>query len=174
MTDMNLRGSRIASGTRLVVAARGLSAVAAAFMLAACASTMPSDGATPGGGASGTASGAIRAGQARLKLTRVSSILYAGAPATVKVNGNEVASVSAGSTSEVDIAPGASKVTVEAWSYPGTWTVNINAKAGQTYVLEIKPREASFGPSMLGPIGGAMDAGANKNAGAFEMRLVGH
>jgi hypothetical protein len=99
-------------------------------------------------------------------------VQYAGAPATVKVNGREVASLWSGSSETVNISPGANAVAVEAWSYPGTWTVNLNAKAGASYAIEVSPREASLGPSMLGPLGGAVDASANKNSGAFQMRVV--
>jgi len=112
------------------------------------------------------------AGQARLTLTRVSGILYAGAPASAKVNGQKVADLWAGSSSAVAIAAGANTVTVEAWSYPGTWTVNLDARPGQTYAIEISPRGDSYVPGLFGPLGAAVDAANNKNAGAFQMRVV--
>lgn len=57
-------------------------------------------------------------------------------------------------------------------SYPGTWTLPLDAKAGQTYKVIVEPRGASFGPGLLGPIGGAIDAASNDNAGAFQMRVA--
>ena len=42
-----------------------------------------------------------------------------------------------------------------------------------TYNIEEAPRSASFGPgALLGPLGGAIDASLNENAGAFQMRFV--
>jgi hypothetical protein len=90
----------------------------------------------------------------------------------VKVNGQKVADIWAGSSSIVNIAPGANTITVEAWSYPGTWTVNLDAKPGQNYAAEISPRGDSYAPSLLGPVGGAIDSANNKNAGAFQMRVL--
>lgn len=144
---------------------------ALACLATACAGTDKSSLAMTGSEAAAAAP--IPPGKARLVFKRVSAVLYVGAPASVKVNGNSVASVSSGGTETVDIAPGPSAVSVEAWSYPGTWTVNLNAAAGHTYTLEISPRGDSFGPSLLGPLGGVIDSGVNKNAGAFEMKMVG-
>ena len=112
------------------------------------------------------------AGKVRLALNRVQGVLYAGAPATVKVNGQKVADLWAGNSSVVDISPGKNAVTVEAWSYPGTWTIDLDAKPGQSYAIEVSPRSESYVPSLFGAVGGAMDSNANKNAGAFQMRLV--
>ena len=58
------------------------------------------------------------------------------------------------------------------WSYPGEYKVTLNAVAGQHYALVVSPRNASFGPSLLGPVGGMMDSGSNGNAGAFEMQIT--
>jgi len=119
---------------------------------------------------------AIPAGKARLTFTRVSTILYSGVPTTIKVNGQEVASVWNNSTAAVDIAPGPSAVNASGWSYPGSWTLNLNAKAGQNYNIEIAPRGGSVGTAvMFGAIGGAIEASANpgKNIGLFEMKMKG-
>jgi hypothetical protein len=116
--------------------------------------------------------GPAPAGQARLTLTRVEGILYAGAPATVKVNGQKVAELWAGKSETVDIPLGNNVVTVEAWSYPGTWTVNLDAKKGKAYAVEVSPRSDSYGPSLFGPLGAAMEGAGTKNAGAFQMRVV--
>jgi hypothetical protein len=35
----------------------------------------------------------------------------------------------------------------------------------------VSPRGDSYAPSLLGPLGAAMESG-NKNAGAFQMRVV--
>lgn len=116
--------------------------------------------------------GPAPAGQTRLTLTRVEGILYAGAPATVKVNGQKVAELWAGKSETVDIPLGNNVVTVEAWSYPGTWTVNLDAKKGKAYAVEVSPRSDSYGPSLFGPLGAAAEGAGTKNAGAFQMRVV--
>jgi hypothetical protein len=159
MTDFFGRGA--VNGRRMIGFIRGAAVLGALAVLAAACIGGEANAATPG--------------KATLVLKRVSAILYVGAPASVKVNGKSVASVASGGTETVEIAPGKSAVSVETWSYPGTWTVNINAKAGQTYTLEISPRGASYGPSLLGPLGAAIESngGKNKNTGAFEIKLKG-
>ena len=152
----------------------GCAALMACFVTAGLVGCMTTE--TPTGGLATEATSrttAIPAGKARLTLTRVSSLIYAAAPATVKINGEQVASLGAGSSTSIDIAPGATSVSVEAWSYPGIWTVDLAVKPGRAYELEISPRGDSVGPNLLlGALGGAIDANANKNAGAFQMRLV--
>jgi hypothetical protein len=128
--------------------------------------------AAPAQTAAPTRTGPAPAGQTRLTLTRVEGILYAGAPATVKVNGQKVAELWAGKSETVDIPLGNNVVTVEAWSYPGTWTVNLDAKKGKAYAVEVSPRSESYGPSLFGPLGAAAEGAGTKNAGAFQMRVV--
>jgi hypothetical protein len=144
----------------------------AASLLAGCAGTAetPSAGLADGAPKAGDP---IPRGKARLTLTRVSGMLYSGVQASVKINGQQVAGLWAGSSSTVDIAPGANVVSVDGWSYPGSWTVDLNAKAGQTYAIEISPRGDSYVFGMFGLVGGVIDVSANKNAGAFQMRVVG-
>ncbi len=114
----------------------------------------------------------IPAGKARVAITRTSDVLYAAAPATITLNGQNVASISTGGTAVVDVPPGNAILAASAWSYPGEYKVTLNAVAGQHYAVVVSPRSASFGPSLLGPIGGMVDSSANGNAGAFEMRVA--
>ncbi len=155
----------------LAMACTAMACCIVAILAAGCAGT---ETASAGLAAEAAAKAPERvpAGKARLTLTRVSGVLYVGTPATVKINGEQVASLWAGSSSTVDIAPGANSVSVDAWSYPGFWKVDLNAKAGQAYAIEISPRGSSYVPSLLGPVGGAIDAAANENAGAFQMRVL--
>jgi len=112
-------------------------------------------------------------GKARVTITRTSSLMYAGAPATITLNGQTVASIATGGSTIVDVPAGANILAASAWSYPGQFSVKLNAAPGQKYALEVSPRSASLGPGMLlGPIGGAIDASVNENAGAFEMKFV--
>ncbi len=113
------------------------------------------------------------AGGAKLTLTRVSGLQYAGVPATVNVNGQKVASLWGGASATVDLAPGANTITVDAWSYPGSWTHTLNVKPGARYTIEISPRDGSAATAMLGPVGVAIEASSKKKqGGAFQMRVV--
>jgi hypothetical protein len=134
-------------------------AVVSAFLIAAAGVTV--------------AAGPAAADSARLTLTRVSGLQYAGVPATVKVNGKQVASLWGGSSSTVDLAPGKNTVTVDAWSYPGSWTLSLNAKPGSRHTVEISPRDGSYAASLLGPVGAALEGSdKSKQGGAFQARIV--
>ena len=114
----------------------------------------------------------IPADKARVTLVRPSTIIYAGVPATVTVNGKQVANLATGGQTVFDIAPGQNVIAASAWSYPGTFSIKLNAKPGATYALKVEPRTDSFVPGMLfGVIGGAIDASVNENAGAFQLSV---
>lgn len=140
--------------------------VLAALMLAGCGSG--SDLAT-----ASLAAGPLAAGKARVTITRPSTIVYAAAPATITLNGQKVADVAVGSSAVIDVPAGPNILAASAWSYPGTFSVKLNARAGATYALTVEPRGDSLLPgALLGPIGGAIDASVNENAGAFQLALV--
>ena len=157
--DTRCRGS-LRSGTCAIAA------TALLIGMPGCASTSPAETAA-------LAQTPIPTGKARVPITRTSDVLYAAAPATITLNGQTVASIATGGTAIVDVPPGNAVLAASAWSYPGEYKVTLNAVAGQNYALVVAPRSASFGPSLLGPVGGMMDTGANGNAGAFEMRVAG-
>ncbi len=168
VSAVSTRGGRqVVTVLRIAMVSCAIASVAAGCMTTESSGTAPvTDGAS-------SATGPVVSGKARLTLTRVSGFVYSGVPATVKINGEQVASLWAGSSSSVDIAPGATSVSVDAWTYPGTWTLDLSAKAGQAYTIEISPRGDSLGPALLlGAIGGAIDASVNQNAGAFQMRVL--
>ena len=74
----------------------------------------------------------------------------------------------------VNVTGGTNVLAASTWSYPGDFSVKLDAEAGKTSALEVSPRAASPTPSiLLGPIGGLIDASANENAGAFEMKISG-
>ena len=119
------------------------------------------------------AAGPLAPGKARVTITRPSSIVYAAAPATITLNGQKVADIAVGSSAVVDVPAGANVLAASAWSYPGSFSVKLDAKAGATYALSVEPRGDSLLPgALLGPIGGAIDASVNENAGAFQLTVV--
>lgn len=147
------------------VGIRRISSVAVFLMLAVATSgcsTMQ---------ASQLATSALAPGKARLVLQRTNETLHATAAATAKVNGTKIADVAAGQTAIIDVAPGALELSVEAWSYPGAYTIPVQVREGETVKVEIAPRP-SKSAGILGPIGGLMDKDENGNGGAFTARQV--
>lgn len=115
---------------------------------------------------------ALPAGKGRVVLMRTNETLYATAPATAKINGTKVADVAAGATQVVDVVPGASQLSVETWAYPGSYTIPIDVRAGETVKVEIAPRPPQGASAMLGPIGGLVDKDEKGNGGAFTARQL--
>jgi hypothetical protein len=125
-----------------------------------------------GGDRASLMTSALPAGKGRVVLERTNETLHAATPASTSINGSKVADVAPGARQVVDVAPGPAKLTVEAWSYPGSYTIPLDVRAGETLRIEIAPRPAT-GPSVvLGPIGGLVDKDDNGNGGAFTARQV--
>jgi hypothetical protein len=124
--------------------------------------------------AAAAASVPIPAGKARLVLTRISAYYASGVDAVVKVNGAEVARLASGTSQAVMIAPGPTAVNIDSWSAPGSYTINLEAKAGRSYRVEISPRTEAIAPAMVFGMAGALIEAAAKQdkAGAFEARIV--
>lgn len=156
--------------------------------LSACTGSPPLDTASTapavGGGAvsapdvaspkSATPSSPVPVGQARVTVTRPSGLLYSGVPASIAVDGQNVANIWPGSSATFDVPAGARTITASSWSYPQERTMRLEARAGAAYAIEVVPREASLGPTMiLGPFAGVIDKDAQGNGGAFELRLLG-
>ena len=127
---------------------------------------------TMGNETAALASQPIANGKARVTFSRVSTVMYAGAPATITLNGEKVGDLASGGVTVIDVPAGDNVITASAWSYPGTSTLKREAKPGQQYNVEISPRGDSFVPSLLGPVGGVVDSAANGNAGAFQLKLI--
>ncbi len=83
----------------------------------------------------------------KVTVERPSAVLYAGAPATIKLNGTKMTDVWGGATSSFHVPAGQNAVSASAWSYPGEYTVKLNAVAGQNDKLIVEPRGASFLPA---------------------------
>lgn len=135
--------------------------LAAAASMGGCSTMQPSQLATS----------ALAPGKARIVLNRTNETLHATAHATAKVNGTKVADVAAGQTAVIDVAPGALQLSVEAWSYPGSYTIPLTIHEGETVKVEIAPRPSKTA-GILGPIGGLMDKDENGNGGAFQAKQV--
>lgn len=146
------------AGNRLVV---GWMAVLWGLAAGGCSTMQPSQLATA----------TLMPGKARLVLQRTNETLHATAMATAKVNGTKVADVAAGQTAIVDVAPGPLSLSVDAWSYPGSYTIPVQVREGETVKVEIAPRPSKTA-GILGPIGGFVDKDENGNGGAFTAKQV--
>ena len=139
---------------------RKVGVLLAALLLGGCATAGPSQLATS----------ALPLGKGRIVMQRTNETLNATLPATAKVNGMKVAEVGAGETAVVDVAPGQVALSVEAWMYPGQFSLPLDVRPGEVVKVEIAPRESSGG--VLGAIGGMMEKDENGNGGAFSVRQV--
>ena len=144
--------------------------VAASSLLSGCQTTDAATAET----ATAAAAGPIPRGKARLVLVRESAYYAVAVPAVVKVNGQDVANLASGGSASVMISPGPTAVNIDAWSAPGSYTVNLDAKAGRTYRIEISPRTEAIAPALIcGLACGLIEAADNEGkAGAFKARVV--
>jgi len=163
--------------TRLPKVSAGWRSFAAALLalsLAGCAGTASEKEGLALGALPAKAAQPLAPGKARIVVQRTGEAMYSGVPATVKLNDEKVADLWAGGSEVIDISPGKKVLTVEAWSYPGTYRLELDAKAGTVYRVAIGPRAESFGPSLiLGPLGGLVDKDEKGNTGAFTLQLAG-
>ena len=119
------------------------------------------------------ATSAIKASDARLKIIRTSNLVASAGAASVKLDGREVASLGIGGLTMLDIPAGAHKIVVGHWDHLNVYTMALDAKPGMLYTLEVSPRmEAAFAGATFGLIGAAVEAAANENGGAYEIRVV--
>jgi len=144
----------------------------ASSLLSGCQTT---DAATTEAATAAAAAAApVPPGKARLVLTRVSGYYASALDAVVKVNNVEVARVSNGASQSVVIAPGPTAVNIDSWSAPGSYTINLDAKPGRTYTVEISPRTEALAPALVcGLACGLLEAASKGDkAGAFQARVV--
>lgn len=149
-------------------AVKGACGVLAVATLAGCA------GGGAGGDGAGLVTSALPEGKGRIVLERTNETLHATAPATAKLNGATVASVDVGDTVIVDVPAGVGKLSVETWSYPGTFTIPVDVKPGETIKVEIAPRPGTGASAILGPIGAMVDKDEQGNGGAFTVRQLAY
>ena len=109
--------------------------------------------------------------QARLKIVR-ESIVGAAVPARVRIDGREVASIGAGGSTVLDVPAGKRKIVVDSWSHPNEYTLELSAKAGTLYTLEISIRGQAAVAGMFGLVGMMVEAAANENGGNSQIQVV--
>jgi len=106
----------------------------------------------------------------RIILLREQQFLYLALDARVEINGRQIGSLSIGSFTYVDHAPGQVNISVDNWSFPGKYVISVNLKPNGEYYFDVSPRSESFGPVVFGGyIGSSIDAQVNQNSGAFKV-----
>lgn len=109
-------------------------------------------------------------GTARVKIVRTHGLVAALRDARIKLDGKQVASLSNGKSTTIDIAPGKHEITSDVWDSPQTSRVRLDAKPATLYVFEVTPNLAGTGIGMFGAAGAALAGG--QNGGLFPIRAV--
>jgi hypothetical protein len=114
---------------------------------------------------------ALPKAHARLQIHR-EGIVGAAVPARILIDGREVASLGVGGSTVLDVPAGSRKIVVDSWSHPNAYTLNLAAKAGTLYTLEVSVRSEAFVAGMFGVVGMVAEAAANENGGTFQIRVI--
>jgi hypothetical protein len=110
--------------------------------------------------------------EARIIVTRDNSLLYMGAAADVTVHGIKIGSLGRGGQAVKDIRAGKMKVSVSTYGSFGTYSVDLDAKAGETYRLKVSPRDGNFPlVAAFGVAGDAVNSSGNDKSGYFQISL---
>jgi len=97
---------------------------------------------------------AFRSGLASITITRSSSLKYAAAPASVELNGAEIANLAVGETYNGPLVSGRVIVVVSTRSAPGSSSYGFAAQPGDAYRLEVTPRTEPIVAAMAGDVAG--------------------
>lgn len=108
----------------------------------------------------------IPAGKSRLIFERNNSLMYAGASADVKVDGETVGKLGMGGEAMALVKAGQHTLNVSTPGGFGTFTKKINAQAGRTYTYEVSPNP-SAGKLLGGAIYDALTS--DTNGGYFKL-----
>lgn len=108
---------------------------------------------------------------ARLQIHR-EGVVGAAVPARILIDGREVASLGVGGSTVLDVPAGSRKIVVDSWSHPNAYTLNLAARAGTLYTLEVSVRSEAFVAGMFGVVGMIAEASANENGGTFQIRVT--
>lgn len=114
----------------------------------------------------------INRDEARIIVERDTSLLYLGAAADVEINGKQVASLGRGGKVIHDVQAGESKVRASTFGAFGSFSVRFDAKAGETYQFDLRPKtDALILGSAFGVVGDAVNAEIDDTSGYFELEL---
>jgi hypothetical protein len=109
-------------------------------------------------------------GTARLKIVRTHALLAALRDARIKLDGKQVASLSNGDSTIIDIAAGSHEITADVWDSPQTSRVRVDAKPATLYIFEVTPNLGGTGIGIFGAAGAAIAGG--QDGGLFLIHAV--
>jgi len=110
---------------------------------------------------------------ARVKIHRQSNLMGMALDVRVKVDGREVASLGNDETRSFDIPAGARQITVDHWAHPGASKIDLQAKPGVLYELEVAVRgEAAVAGMAFGIVGTVAESAASGDAGYWSLHLA--
>jgi hypothetical protein len=106
----------------------------------------------------------------RITVTRSSDFLYLALSARVKVNSNEIGSLSRGDTAFTDVPAGRTTISVDTATASGSFSISINLEPNREYVFVVSPRSESYLPGALfGLLGHFADTAINEQSGLFKI-----
>lgn len=109
---------------------------------------------------------------ATIIIKRSDDILFLGVPARVKINGEEVADLWRSETYDGKFPPGKTVISVDAWSTPGEFVMDMDTTPNKTYRLTIYPRGDHYTVlTLFGPLGALVNANLQKNTGPFAVGI---
>lgn len=115
----------------------------------------------------------LQAQKARVKITRIESVIASGAAARVRMDGQEIASIGTGGSTMLDVAGGSHKIVVDDPFHPNVFAMTFDAKPGMHYTLEIAPRGAAiWATAGFGLAGMLAESAINENGGVFQVRVA--
>lgn len=116
----------------------------------------------------------IPKGYARLIVERDKSLLYAGGAATIRVNGEQIASLGVGGSVAHDVKVGTIIMEASTPTAPGRFVMRFDAAPGKTYNLLVSPRDGQllFGAA-FGLIGDTINASVSEQSGYFQIAPKG-
>jgi hypothetical protein len=120
----------------------------------------------------GLASKPLAKSQTRLKIFRADAYVAGAVGARVKIDGRQIAEIDNGGSTILDLAAGKHEIEVDTWQHPNVYKLNLDAKPGTMYVLEITPREEAVAAGMFGLVGMLAEAAVNENGGTWSIRVV--
>lgn len=114
----------------------------------------------------------IAKGQSRIIVERDKSLLYMGASATIKVNGQKTTNLGRGGSVSKDVQAGATTLEASAPFSFGQFVVRFDAKSQETYKFIVSPNKSQlFLGSAFGIAGDAVNAKINDASGYFTLEL---
>jgi len=111
--------------------------------------------------------------EARIVVTRDTSLLYIAAQVDVRSNGSKIASLGRGGSVVHDVPEGDNSLQVSVPSAFGQFVVRFDAEEGKTYKFLTSPKgDALFLGTAFGALGDAVNATISDTSGYFRLELM--